>query len=450
MTAKVSLIYADNNFQTVGEFPPLGGLYIISFLKQKGIDANYHDFPIIKNWKKRIHEILDSNPDVIGLSSTVSNYSNTQFLARYIKSFNKDIKIIVGGPYPTGVPEKYLQNEAIDAICMGEGEHTLYKYLIEGDKADGLMIRKNGHFFRTKPRPRIENLDDLPFPDLSQVDLRKYHYIFKKRKPLSTIMTSRGCPYNCIYCFHEVHGHKWRARSPKNVLEEIKWQYREFGVRELAFWDDNLTMDQKRAEKICDLLIQEKVDISMSTPNGIRVDKVNKILLSKMRRAGFWVIVLTPETGDPYIMEKLRKGFTLKQTERVARWCKELDLFLVIYLMMGFPFETKEHVQNSLNFIKKIKPDIFNVNKFYPFPKTPIVNEYDLKTDEDYDYRIKKMSKEFEKLLNSAYFQFFSNPHNLANIIRKVGVRRFFYSIYRVFKADITNRFKRTDYSKMV
>jgi len=441
MKIKVSIIIPDNNFKSIDtkSFPPLGGLYITSFLKEKGVDTYFYDFTVLNRWKKKFHEIIDCNPKVIGLSSTVSNFASTHSLAKSIKAHNKDIKIIVGGPYPTCVPEKYLINKAIDAVCIGEGEHTFYKYLNEGDKADGLMVRKNGQFIYTKPRPSIENLDDLPFPDLTQIDLNKYHYYFKKGKPLSSIITSRGCPHNCTYCFHEVHGHKWRARSPKNVIDEIKWQVKELGVGELGFWDDNLTLDQKRAEKIFDLITLEKIGIPLSTPNAIRVDSVNKKLLLKMKKAGFWVIVLAPETGDPYIIKKIQKGFTLEQTERVAKWCKELNLFLVLYIMMGFPFETKENVKNSLDFIKKIKPDAFNINRFYPLPKTPIVNEYNLKTDEGYNYRNVRMTKEFEKLLNSAFIHYYSDPSNIWNLIKKVGIYRFFYSILRLLNDLITS-----------
>jgi radical SAM superfamily enzyme YgiQ (UPF0313 family) len=442
------MIYSGNDHEIVGDFPPMGGLYIVSYLKQQEIDVDFTDLALVKNWKKRVHEVIDSKPDVVGLSSTVSNYSNTNYLANYIKLFNKDIKIIVGGPYPSCVPQKYLLNKDIDAVCIGEGEHTLYKYLSEGDNADGLMVRRNGECIRTKPRPGIENLDELPFPDLTQVDLNRYHFIFKQKKPLSTIITSRGCPYHCTYCFHGVHGHRWRARSPKNVMEEIRWQVNALGVRELAFWDDNLTLDQERAAKIFDLMAQEKLDISASTPNGVRVDKVSRDLLLKMKEAGFWVIILAPETGDPVVLERLQKGFTLEQTKKVVKWCKQTGLFVTIYLMMGFPFETLENARNSIDFIKEIKPDIFNINKFYPFPNTPLTNEFNLKTIEGSDYRTKKLDKDLEKLINSAYFDFFSNPYNIWNIIKKVGYYPFFYSVFKMFQKDIKNKLTINDYSR--
>ncbi|NVM27827.1 MAG: cobalamin B12-binding domain-containing protein [Candidatus Helarchaeota archaeon] len=447
MKGKISIIYANNNVDPYFYYPPLGGLYITSFLKHKGIDASYYDFTIIGKWRKKIHEIIDSNPDVIGLSSNVSNYFNTHFLARYIKSFNKDIKIIVGGPYPTSVPEKYLRNKAIDAVCIGEGEYTFYNYLVEGDKANGLMVKKNGEFFLTDPALCIQNLDDLPFPDLTQVDLRKYFHPFQKGKPMSSIITSRGCPSNCTFCFHDVHGYDWRARSPKNVIEEIKWQVREFGVGELAFWDDNFTLDEKRAEKICDLLIQEKTNIPLFPPNGIRADRVNRGLLSKMKQAGFWLMVFSPETGDPSILSRIKKGFTLKQIEKVARWSKALGFFLIFYFLIGFPFETKENVQNTLNFIKRVKPDIFLINRYYPMPKTPIAEEYNLTTDEGRDFKTVKLSKGFSKLIYSAYFNFYFNPFNLWNLLKQVDKRNFFLSFFRYFKAAINNLGRKFDYS---
>jgi radical SAM superfamily enzyme YgiQ (UPF0313 family) len=440
MTTKVSLICPANNVDIIYILPPLGGLYITSFLKEKGIDTDFSDFNIIKNWKKRLYEIIDSKPKIIGLTSNVSNYMNTHYLANIIKSFDKNIKIIVGGPYPSCVPEKYLENENIDVVCIGEGEYTTYKYLTEGNKTAGLMVRKNGTFFLNDPSPKIDNLDSLPFPDLTQVNLKKYCIGFQKRKPVSNIITSRGCPYNCSFCFHGVHGYKWRPRSPKNVVKEIEWQVNEIGVRELCFWDDNLTMDLNRAEKIFDLLKEKKLDFVSSTPNGVRADKLNRNLLAKMKEGGLWSITLAPETGDPFILDKIQKGFSLEQVEKVSKWCKELDIFLITYFMMGFPFENIKHVFNTIDFIKKIKPDTISIHKFYPFPKTPIAEEYKLEDYGGHDYRTAKVPKSFEKLYIYTYLLFYLNPSNWINIIKSIGLKNFIhFYVLKYLKGNLRN-----------
>lgn len=420
---------------------------MVSFLKQRGIDAQFSDFTVVSSWKKRVHEILDSGPEIIGLSSNVTNYKNTNFLASYIKSVDKDVKIIVGGPYPTCSPEKYLSNKDIDAACIGEGELTFYEYLTKGNKADGLAVRNGKGLVRTNPRPLIENLDDLPFPDLSQVDLKRYFHPFQKAKPMSSIITSRGCPCHCTFCFHEVHGYRWRARSPRNVVEEIKWQIKEFGVRELSFWDDNLTNDLERADKIFDMLIQEKVKLPMFPPNGIRSDRLTKSLLSKMKQAGLWLMVLAPDTGDPYVLKRIQKGYTIKEIERAARWCKELDFFLIVYFMIGFPFETKENVQNSFNLMKKLDPDIYLLNRYYPLPKTPIAEEYKLKTHEGRDFKSAYLGAEFRKLENKAYFEFFTNPVHIWNLLKKVDKLAFFNSFYRYLVAGVRNVARKNEYA---
>ncbi|MHA1250781.1 MAG: B12-binding domain-containing radical SAM protein [Candidatus Helarchaeota archaeon] len=447
MTLRVVLINPDNNLDIIYNLPPLGGLYISSFLKSKGIDVIFYDFNIIKNWKKKFYEIIDMQPNFIGLTSNVSNFSNTLHLANLIKSFDNRINIIVGGPYPSCVPEKYLKNKNIDAVCIGEGEYTMYDYLFKGDKTDGLMVRKNNKLFKNKSRRYIINLDKLPFPDLTQVNLKKYDNAFQKKKPISNLITSRGCPYNCTFCFHGVHGFKWRARSPKNVVDEIKWQVNELGVKEICFWDDNLTMDLNRAKKIFEMIIREDLNVVFSTPNGIRADKLSKTLLSLMKKAGVWSITLAPETGDPTIIKRIQKGFNLNQVENAIKWCKELDLFLILYFMIGFPFEKLENVLNTLKFIKKVKPDNISIHRFYPFPHTPIAKEYEISDYPGYDYRTAKIPKMFEKIYLMTNLKFYSNPKKWVKIISIMGFKHFFYSYFlKNIRGIFLNKFKNFDY----
>jgi len=447
MPSKVSLIYPNNNIDSIPILPPLGICYISSFLKEKGFEVEISDFNTLKNWKKKVYEIVDSKPDVIGLSSNVSNFNNTHYLANFIKSLNKDIEIIVGGPYPTCVPEKYIQNQSIDAVFIGEAEYTLYKYMSEGKKTNGLMIRKNGNIIKTGPSQYIDNLDELPFPDLKQLDMKKYYNSFQKRSPTSIIITSRGCPFNCTFCFHEVHGYKCRVRSPKNVIEEIKWQVNEIGVRELNFMDDNLILNRKRAVDIFDLMAKENLDVGSVAYSGLRPDLTTKNILVKMKKAGFWSIALAPETGNPYILKKIKKGFTLKDIDRVVEWCKELDFFLIMYFVMGFPFEKLEHVFDTINYIKKINPDFMSIHKFYPFPNTPIIEEYNLETYDGLDYKTAKIPKKFNKLYNSIYFRYYFNPTNMVNLSLKLGLKNFLYRlVFKYIKSIINNKFRNFDY----
>lgn len=418
MKERVRLIYPKNNIEVVSLSPALGPMYITSFLRDKNIDAHFYDFNIVKNWKKKIYEIIDEEPSYIGLSSSASNYINTLNLAQFIKSVNNKIKIVVGGPYPSCVPEKYLKSKYIDYLIKGEGEITFYELISRGNGIPGVMVKRNGDYLYGGDRPLIEDLDSLPFPAIGDVSLKKYWFIFFKKSPISNIVTSRGCPYNCSFCFHGVHGHKWRSRSPKNVFEEIKWQVEELGVNELSFWDDNFTLDTNRVDKITNLITKNNIKFIWQLPNGIRVDRLNRNTLVNMKKSGCWSVTLAPETGDPFILEKIQKGFSLETVKKVRQWCKELDIFTLTYIMMGFPYEEMDHVIRTYDFIKELKPEVISIHKFYPFPNTPIVDEYNLETYEGGDYRTAKMTKDFEKMFRKIYREFYINPVNIKNIIK--------------------------------
>lgn len=423
MKEKVRIIYPKNNIEVVSLSPALGPMYITSYLREKDIDTHFYDFNLVKNWKKKIYEIIDESPTFIGLSSSVSNYTNTQHLARFIKSVNSDIKIVVGGPYPSCVPEKYLDSKYIDYLIKGEGEITFHELVTKGTNIPGVMIKKNGDYLYGGDRPLIQDLDALPFPAIDDVSLKKYWFIFFKKSPISNIVTSRGCPYNCTFCFHGVHGYKWRARSPKSVFKELKWQTEELGVRELSIWDDNFTLDTERVDKITNLIIKNDLDVLWQLPNGIRVDRLNKNTLRNMKNSGCWSVTLAPETGDPYILKKINKGFTLETVKRVRKWCKELELFTLMYLMMGFPYEKMEHVTRTYQFIKEVKPEVISIHKFYPFPNTPIVEEYNLESYEGGDYRTAKVPKDFDKMFRKMYREFYINPANVKDIVKHLKIK---------------------------
>jgi len=439
---KIVLAYPSNNLPMISVMPPLGALYLTSFLKSKGIGAKIYDFNLYKNEKKVFYEIIDEEPDIIGLTSDISNFSSTNRFAKLVKRVNSDIKVIVGGPYPSCLPELYLENKAIDAVCVGEGEHTLYEYVKEGNNAPGLMIKKKGTCFSTGKREFITDLDSLPFPAYEELPIKQYNYLFQKGKQISSMITSRGCPYNCIYCFHGVHGSTWRPRSPKNIIEEIKWQNNNFGIDDICLWDDNFTFDLKRTVKICNLIKKEGIKIYLQTSNGLRVDRINKKTLILMKEAGFWSVPIAPETGDPYILKKLRKGFNFKQIFEVSKWCKELDLFTPMYILIGLPFEDISHVMNTYNFVKKIKPDAIILNRFTPYPNTPISKKYSLEKDiSDTGYHtIKLEGKNFEKYFYKIYLRAYMNLHVVKKFYTTFGLKNLFSKGMRFIKSYIMKK----------
>lgn len=162
-----------------------------------------------------------------------------------------------------------------------------------------------------------------------------------------------------------------------------------------------------------------------------------------MKNAGCYSIVLAPETGDPYIIKKIQKGFSLEETEQVFQWCKELDFFTPIYIMIGFPFENLNHIQNTLNFLKKVKPDIISIHKFYPFPNTPIYEEYNLKSYENEGYQTAKIEKDFQKIYANTYLTFYLNPKNLINITSKMGLKYLLNSSYKYLSRNFKEIIKR-------
>jgi radical SAM superfamily enzyme YgiQ (UPF0313 family) len=243
-------------------------------------------------------------------------------------------------------------------------------------------------------------------------------------------MTSRGCPFQCIFCFHSL-GTQFRARSPKNVVDEIEWQINKFGVKEICIFDDNFALDAKRAEKIADLIIERGLKIKLQFTNGIRVDNITKELLFKLKKAGIWLVGVAPESGNQDSLIKMKKGVSLDKIKQVVKWCKELGIITHSYFMMGFPWETKQHLINTINFAEKLDTDITQFTRVMPFPGTELYKMMELKLDTE--------SKNDQGLFYG------SIQHKVANLTEKevhkyikIGYRKTFIKPKKIFKLLIT------------
>ncbi|MFH0826795.1 MAG: radical SAM protein [Candidatus Omnitrophota bacterium] len=364
----------------VNTLPPLGILSIASFLQRNNILLDVFDFTI----QNRLDKDL-KNYDVVGLSLNMANISTSLETIRYIKKQNPDAKVIIGGPSCISNPLYFTNNENIDAICTGEGEEAFLDYIVQGAFIDGkeiagLYTRKNKHFVYGGERQHKNNLDEYPFPALDKVMIHKYNTPLRKRFPVSSIMTSRGCPFHCTFCFHSM-GHEWRARSCINVVDEMEWQVKELGVKEICIQDDNFSLDIKRAKQIFDLIIKRDIMVKLQFPNGLRVDFIELDLLDKMFHAGVWLIGVAPETGSPELMKKIKKCMDLEKVAQVVQWCRKIGINTYANFMIGFPAETMQDLRKTASFIKKLNPDFIQITRVISIPGTPL---YETVTKDDF------------------------------------------------------------------
>lgn len=426
----------------INKLPPLGILGIAAYLQSKGIETDVVDCNIRDYHYENIGEY-----DIVGFSLICSNVKRTLDAAQRIKEKCPNIKIIVGGPHVLTRPKELLETGFFDAVLPGEGEDTLYEYLTSEDVkcVRGIYLRQGERSIFTGTRPFRTDLDLLPFPAFKQAEMEKYVVPISQVSPISHIMTSRGCPYGCIFCFHSL-GKKWRPRSAKNVVDEIEWQVKELGVKEIAISDDNFTLDRKRAEEILDLIIKRGIRVKMQVFNGIRADKVDKGLLKKMKEAGVWLIAVAPETGNEESLRRIKKGMTLEDTRKVVQWCKELGIATFGFFMIGFPWETKAHVRDTINFAEELDTDFVQFTRVLPFEGTELAEmlgaKTDLKREAGLFYGERKYkeqhltNKKIKKLIQEAYRRCYLKPKKMWKILRLLSIRNLYTLAKYAFSSE--------------
>lgn len=357
--------------------PPLGIGYIGSFLEKNGHECTIIDANATRLKNETVAgEIKKLEPDIIGIHSNVVKARSAILLSKLIKSELK-VPVILGGPYPTSLPEYVLRESDCDAVVVGEGEETMRELVEkrEWDGIEGIALPRDGGMVRTPPRPLIEDLDSLPFPAYHLFPDLGLYTTRARKKLIASIITSRGCPYGCIYCNKNIFGKRFRARSPENVTAEIEYLADEFGVRHIDIVDDNFTLDTDRAMRIADLIISKNLDMEIACHVGLRAERVTKELLVKLERAGVFQIGIGVESGDPEIQKAIKKNLDLERVKKVVGWAREAGIKVNGFFMLGLPYETRESMERTIAFALEMDPHIAQFHITIPFPGTPL---YDL------------------------------------------------------------------------
>ena len=357
--------------------PTMGIGYIAALLEKDGIRVGLLD---------GIGEPMDADvimkrialedPAIIGITATILTIYTVQRLAEEIKARFPETLLVIGGPQLCSAPDKTMLEGPYDIGVIGEGEVTMLELAraVREENSDfgnikGLIIKKEGKLLRNAPREYIKDLDSLPFPARHLYPpLKKYRPVPASyiKTPVGLMISSRGCPYQCIFCDRKVFGNKFRAHSPKYVVDEIDQVMRVHGAREIRFMDDTFTLDIKRVDAICDEIFKRKIKVPWTCLT--RVDTVNLDILKKMKRAGCWQVIYGIESGDQRMLDVIKKGVTVEDNERAVHLSKKAGLNVRATFVFGLPGETLETIRNTVEFAKRVPFDVVNFFTVILFP----------------------------------------------------------------------------------
>jgi anaerobic magnesium-protoporphyrin IX monomethyl ester cyclase len=313
------------------------------------------------------------SPDVVGINIPFSGWWKPAYeVASIVKSIGTNIITVLSGLHPSARPAECLSHPNIDYVIIGEAERTMQELAQElehGNTKDHKKIRgigyiKNEETIITPARPPIQDLDSLPFPARHLLPMQTYFDAIREiplrgeiTKPWTTMITSRGCPFNCVFCsIHTVMGYKWRGRSPENVVDEIEQLVHTYHIKQIDFGDENMTLDRERMGNICDLIVKRRLDIDWFTPNGVRADTLDEKLLTKMKKSGCKKIRVAPESGVQRVVNQvIKKNLDLKSVERAVVLCKKVGIKVGCFFVIGLIGETKEDIKETIDFAYKLR-----------------------------------------------------------------------------------------------
>ena len=359
---------------------PLGLLSIAAYLEKLGHEVFVHDClgpGAVSGTASNSRIVLGYHPDIVGFSATTSGFLDGYDMAAMIKSQRPETRTIFGGVHISSMGKILLEYfEHIDFLCMGEGELTLGE-LAEGralKDITGLVWRDNEQVITNPVRDHIPDLDDLPFPAYETLkgfpdkyNLPLFSYI---NTPGATMITSRGCPYQCSYCDRSVFKRGYRYNSAEYIYEHLLYLNKRFGVRHVTIYDDLFTAQRKRITTLCDLLISKPLGMHFNC--AVRTGHADDELLQMLKSAGCLQLSLGIETGDPDLMQMHKPGVYLEDVKDTVRRIQAKGLRAKGLFMMGLPGETVESIQKTGDFVISLGLDDMNMAKFTPFHGAPL------------------------------------------------------------------------------
>jgi anaerobic magnesium-protoporphyrin IX monomethyl ester cyclase len=363
---------------------PLGIAYIASVIRNAGHQVTLLDFN--SSTKDTLEKELKNNKiDLIGITVMIDSYLFTEEIIAVIKQISPEIPIVIGGSLVTSSPEIILKNTAADIAVLGEGEESFLEIIAaisSGDnlnKIPGICFKTGGELHFTPPRPQLMNLDSIPFPAFALFDPRFY---FKKKPgpeylhgiyPYHTIMTHRGCPFSCKFCFTHSLWPKISCRSVENIIAELIWQLENFGVKGVYFNDANFGPTETRIQSICKGIIGAGLNIGFDClMRASTVTSLSSVSLRLLQKAGCRGIRVGVESGAEKILQDATKGISLKQIREAVNIIKACGFSADgSFIMIGHPTDTEASIAASYEFVSTLGLKSLSANFAIPLPGTP-------------------------------------------------------------------------------
>ncbi len=373
-------------------YPPLGILYLSAYLKKNRVKNEVFDTTFSSKKEFQTY-LLENRPPIIAIYTNLMTKLNVIETIHFIRNQEslKHAKIILGGPDVTYNIENYL-NEGADFIVFGEGEQTILELanniLLNNpffDEINGIAFKNPyDEVIKNKPRAKIRNVDELPFPNREAIDMYKYFEVWKKHHGQSamTVSTQRGCPYTCKWCSTAVYGQSYRRRSAKLVADEMEYIKNTYNPDTVWFVDDVFTVSHKWLSAFRDEMVSRNIDLAFECIT--RADRLNPEVIKTLKEAGCFRVWIGAESGSQKIIDAMDRRVDVDKVRNMIIEAKKQGIQAGTFIMLGYPGETKEDIEETINHLKISAPDYFTVTVAYPIKGTSLYEEVqDIRTTEN-------------------------------------------------------------------
>lgn len=446
--------------------PPLGIAYMAGVLQENNIDVEILDASAEDmDFKDVEKELLKRKPDLVALTALTPTIGRALETAQVVKEILPDSIVVMGGYHPTFNFIETLEDENVDIVIRGEGEYIMLNLVqaLENQSSlhdvKGIVFEdKNSKEIVVNPEaPLIQDLDELPFPALNLLPMKKYR-LLDMDTHMTTMITTRGCPMQCSFCSSAaMHGKKIRERSVENIVDEIEYLKTNYDIDTIAFMDDTFTLKKRKVMAICDEILKRNIEIMWGCTS--RVDTLDEKLLKKMKESGCITIFIGVESADQQQLDNMCKNTTIAKIENAFKIAHKLKIRTIASVALGMPGDTKEIMNKTVKFVHKLKPNYAIYSLATPYPGTRFYKE----AFEKNLIKIKDWSKytlitpiletidcslnDMRKIQAKAFMKFYLRPHYIIRQFLQDGPY-LLKTIFGVIKTALSKTPKNTDYNK--